>query len=186
MEARCRRTGVKRLLSAGLTCAAVAATLTGCTGSSLPSSIHPSQPSSPSTDTTTATQTRETATSRPAPSDHGTLTDREFSVAVAIARRELNKNPPWSVPSVTATASHGTVLHGNVGPHRQCLSGTLLNIRFIGRFPNILHDVMPGQKYFPIRQVLVVADPVSGYPCLLSVQTGHRTPGPGATTLFAR
>jgi hypothetical protein len=107
-------------------------------------------------------------------------------VAVTIARHELNKNPPWSVSSVTATVSRGTVLHGNVGPRRQCLSGTLVKIQFIGKFPNIVHGGVPGQKYLPVDEVLVVADPVSGEPCLTSVGTGYKAPHPGATDLFAR
>jgi hypothetical protein len=123
---------------------------------------------------------------KPASSDHGPLTDREFSVAVAIARNELNQNPPWSVSSVTATVSKGKVLHGNVGAQRHCLSGTLVNIKFIGKFPNIIHGTYPGQIYLPVDEVLVVADPVSGQPCLISVGTGYQAPHPGATNLFAR
>jgi hypothetical protein len=78
------------------------------------------------------------------------------------------------------------VLHGNVGPQRHCLSGTLVNIKFIGKFPNIIHGTYPGQIYLPVDEVLVVADPVSGQPCLISVGTGYQAPHPGATNLFAR
>lgn len=120
-----------------------------------------------------------------AAADHGPLTEREFSVAVAIARRELRTNPPWSLSSVTATVSRGEVLHGNVGA-RHCLSGTLVKIQLLGKFPNIMHGGVPGQKYLPVDEVLVVADPMTGKPCLTSVGTGYKAPHPGATDLFAR
>lgn len=186
IDVLCRPSRVKRHLFAGVACATMTATLIGCTASSQPSSAPPRQSLTVSTDPTIGTQTRGTPTRRPDASDHGSLTEREFAVAVAIARHELNKNPPWSVSSVTATVSHGTVVHGNVGPHRQCLSGTLLHIKFIGTFPNIVHGGVPGLKYLPVSAVLEVADPASGDPCLVGVGTGHEAPSPGATALFAR
>jgi hypothetical protein len=182
MEGPGRQTGVKRLPLVGIVCATLAATLMGCTGSSQPSSEDPRQSSNHLADPTTATQS--TPTGPAAASDHGSLTNREFSVAVAIARRELSKNPPWSVSSVTATVRRGTVVHGNMGPHRHCLSGTLVKIEFLGKFPNITTTGNPGQKDYPVNGVLVLADPVSGQPCMLSVVASAKAPHPVGTELF--
>ena len=86
--------------------------------------------------------------------------------------------------TVTATVSAGTVVRGNVGPDRRCLSGTLLKITFIGTFPNIVVAGAPGRAAGgAVHQVLIAADPFAGHPCLLSVGTGQRKPRPGATDL---
>jgi hypothetical protein len=118
---------------------------------------------------------------------HGSLTDREFNVAVAVARAEIAKYVA-TVTSATATVGEGTVTDPNAGP--ACTSGTLLHIQLIGTFPTILVGPMPStgapgpSTDYSVTAVLVTADPASGQPCDISVQTGPRTPDPGATLLF--
>ena len=109
---------------------------------------------------------------------HGALTDREFNVAVAIARAEADKEAA-TVTSATATVGAGTETETNAGP--ACTSGTLLHIKLIGTFPTIVADLAGGAS---VSTVLITADPESGKPCLIGVQTGPTTPDPGATLLF--
>jgi hypothetical protein len=118
---------------------------------------------------------------------HGSLTDAEFKVAVAVARAEVAKDAA-TITSATATIGAGTETETNVGP--PCSSGTLLHIKLIGTFPHIVISGSPtddaaseGDNY-SVSAELVTADPVSGKACLLSVQTGAITPDPGATLLF--
>jgi hypothetical protein len=63
---------------------------------------------------------------------HGSLTDREFNVAVAVARAEAAKDSTVAITSATATVGPGTVTDANDGP--PCTSGTLLHIKLIGSF----------------------------------------------------
>lgn len=65
---------------------------------------------------------------------HGSLTDGQFAVAVAIARAEVAKDAA-TITSATATIGAGTETETNVGP--PCPSGTLLHITLIGTFPTI-------------------------------------------------
>jgi hypothetical protein len=89
---------------------------------------------------------------------HGSLTDAQFNVAIAVARAETDPN---------------------AGP--PCTSGTLLHIKLIGTFPTKVADLAGGE---PISAELITADPKSGKTCLISVQTGATTPDAGATLLF--
>jgi len=114
------------------------------------------------------------------PADHGSLSDREYSVAVDIARKEVDKSAT-SLTSASATVETGTVTNSNMG--HPCTSGTLLQIRLIGTF-NIVHGGVPGEPYEPVSMVKITADPESGFACLIGVGTGHVTPAPGATILF--
>jgi hypothetical protein len=109
---------------------------------------------------------------------HGALTDREFKTAVTIARAEADKEAA-TLTSATATVGAGTETQPNAGP--ACTSGTLLHIKLIGTFPTIVADLAGGAS---VSTVLITADPESGKPCLISVQTGLTTPDPGATLLF--
>jgi hypothetical protein len=109
---------------------------------------------------------------------HGALTDREFKTAVTIARAEADKEAA-TVTSATATVGAGTETQTNAGP--ACTSGTLLHIKLIGTFPTIVADLAGGAS---VSTVLITADPESGKPCLIGVQTGPTTPDPGATLLF--
>jgi hypothetical protein len=109
---------------------------------------------------------------------HGALTDREFKTAVTIARAEADKEAA-TVTSATATVGTGTETQTNAGP--ACTSGTLLHIKLIGTFPTIVADLAGGAS---VSTVLITADPESGKPCLIGVQTGLTTPDPGATLLF--
>jgi hypothetical protein len=120
---------------------------------------------------------------------HGTLTDREFDVAVAVARAEIAKYAA-TVTSATATVGEGTVTDPNAGP--ACTSGTLLHIKLIGTFPTIGVGLLPtagapdASEDTSVTTVLVTADPASGKPCDISVRIDHTTPDPGATLLFAQ
>jgi hypothetical protein len=114
------------------------------------------------------------------------LTDREFNVAVAVARAEIAKYSA-TVTSATATVGVGTVTDPNAGP--ACTSGTLLQIKLIGTFPTIVvggpSTGAPGSSNdYTVSAVLVTADPESGKPCLIGVRTGSTAPDPGATLLF--
>jgi hypothetical protein len=117
---------------------------------------------------------------------HRALTDREFNVAVAVARAETEKYAA-TVTSATATVGEGTVTDPNAGP--ACTSGTLLHIKLIGTFPTISvggpsTGAPSASNDDSVIAVLITADPESGKPCLIGVQTGATTPDPGATLLF--
>jgi hypothetical protein len=109
---------------------------------------------------------------------HGALTDREFKTAVTIARAEADKESA-TITSATATVGAGTETQPNAGP--ACTSGTLLNIKLIGTFPTVVADLAGGAS---VSTLLITADPESGKPCVIAVQTGLTTPDPGATVLF--
>jgi hypothetical protein len=117
------------------------------------------------------------------PLGHGSLSDREFNVAVAVARAEVAK-AATGITNATATVGAGTDMDPNDGP--PCTSGTLLHIKLIGTF-NIITTGYGGQPTpvsEPVSGVLITADPVSGKACTLGVQTGPIAPDPGATLLF--
>jgi hypothetical protein len=123
------------------------------------------------------------ASSTPA---HGSLTDEQFNVAVAVARAEIEKYTA-TVTSATATVGAGTVTDPNAGP--ACTSGTLLHIKLIGTFPTIVVGGSPtgapgASNDYSVTAVLITADPESGKPCDISVQTGSTSPDPGAALLF--
>jgi hypothetical protein len=118
---------------------------------------------------------REPSSSTPG---HGSLTDGQFAVAVAIARAEVAKDAA-TITSATATIGEGTETVTNVGP--ACTSGKLLHIKLIGTFPTVVADLAGGAS---VSTLLITADPESGKPCLIAVQTGLTTPDPGATVLF--
>lgn len=112
---------------------------------------------------------------------HGALTDREFDVAVAVARQEVDKLG-LPITSATATVGEGTVTDSNIG--QPCTSGTLLHIKLIGDFHTIPHGGVPGQPYEPTTAVLITADPESGQACLIGVATGEQRPEDGSVLLF--
>lgn len=62
----------------------------------------------------------------------GSLTEKQFKAAVAVARAEVAKDNTISLTSATATVGPGTVTDANDGP--PCTSGTLLHIKLIGSF----------------------------------------------------
>jgi len=123
------------------------------------------------------------------PPGHGSLTDREFSVAVAVARAEIEKYAA-TVTSATATVGEGTVTDPNAGP--ACTSGTLLHIKLIGTFPTIGVGLLPtagapsASNDYSVTTVLITADPESRKPCEISVRIDPTTPDPGATLLFTK
>ena len=112
---------------------------------------------------------------------HGSLSDHDFTVAVDVARAEADKESAV-LTSATATIGDGTVTDPNAGP--PCTSGKLLHIKLIGTFPHIVTGGHPGSHNDSVSAVLITADPVSGKPCDISVETGTSAPGPGATLLF--
>jgi hypothetical protein len=120
------------------------------------------------------------------PTRHGSLTDREFSVAVAVARHEADQSAR-SITSATATVGTGTVTDSNTG-HR-CTSGTLLHITLIGDFKisvggRVPAGSSPNPAEYTVTAMLITADPTSGQACLISAQTGPVTPEPDAALLF--
>jgi hypothetical protein len=91
------------------------------------------------------------------------------------------------VTSATATVGVGTVTDPNAGP--ACTSGTLLHIKLIGTFPTIVvggpsAGASGASNDYSVTAVLITADPESGKPCDISVQTGATAPDLGATVLF--
>lgn len=119
---------------------------------------------------------------------HGLLTDHEFSVASTVARAEAVKDAA-TITSATATVGKGTVTDPNDGP--PCTSGTLLHIKLIGTFNNVVvaggpTAGAPSSGDHSVSTVLITADPETGKACSLSVQTGPTNPDPGATLLFAK
>ena len=86
--------------------------------------------------------------------------------------------------SATVSIGEGTEALANAGP--PCTSGKLLHIKLIGRFPRIVHGGVTGEPYEPVSAVLITADPVSGKPCLIGVNTGTQRPEPGAVLLFKK
>ena len=119
---------------------------------------------------------------------HGSLTDHEFNVAVAIARAEVAKEAA-TITSATATIGAGIETETNIGP--PCTSGTLLHIKLIGTFPTIVvggpSTGAPGASNDnSVTTVLVTADPESGKPCEIGVRIDRATPDPGATLLFTQ
>jgi len=120
-------------------------------------------------------------------SGHGSLTDREFAVAVAIARAAVAKYAA-TITSATATVGKGIETQTNVGP--ACTSGTLLYIKLIGTFPTIVAGPVPTagasgtSNDNSVSAILITADPASGKACLLGVRTGATKPDRGSTQLF--
>jgi hypothetical protein len=115
---------------------------------------------------------------------HESLTDHDFGVAVAVARAEADKESAV-LTSATASMGEGTETLANAGP--PCTSGKLLHIKLIGTFPRIVHGGVIGEPtYEPVSAVLITADPVSGKPCLIGVNTGTQSPDPGAVLLFTK
>lgn len=116
--------------------------------------------------------------STPAASPHGQLTDQQYAAAVAIARQEIDRDPA-TVTSATVTLRPGTEPQPNTGP--PCESGNLLIIQLIGNFPIAVGGPPGGAG--PVTAVVLTADAESGRTCLLTVQTGDRSPEPGSVAL---
>lgn len=117
---------------------------------------------------------------------HDRLTDPEYAVAVALARREVAREDA-SLTSATATVGIGTVPDPNTG--HDCVSTRLLHVTLIGTFPHISttgHPVESGaaaDQDFTVHAVVLTADAKGGGACLISVKTGHVDPDPGAEVL---
>jgi hypothetical protein len=109
---------------------------------------------------------------------HGSLTDREYNVALAVAQAEAAKAGATAATSATATVGAGTETDPNAGP--ACTSGTLLHIKLIGSFNAVTTDLTNA----PITTMLITADPASGKPCEISVRVDQTSPDPGAAVLF--
>ncbi len=122
----------------------------------------------------------------PSPVHVRALTPQQFAVAYAIARSE-SSGRGRIVTSATALADPGTLTDSNTG--FPCTSGTLLHIKLIGTFP----DIVTGGSGAPtstssvgetVSAVLITADPRSGKACLIGVTTGPVEPDTGAEVLF--
>jgi hypothetical protein len=109
---------------------------------------------------------------------HGSLTDREYNVAVAVAEAEAAKARATATTSATATVGAGTETDPNAGP--PCTSGTLIHIKLIGAFNAVTTDLTDA----PITTILITADPASGKPCEISVRVDTPSPDPSAAVLF--
>jgi hypothetical protein len=122
-------------------------------------------------------------------SRHGPLSDREFTLAQKIARREAAPEMR-SVANATVTLRTGTVTDSNTG--HQCLSRQLLDIKLVGDFPDI---AVGGAGHQPgistvaddrVHALLITADASTGLECLITVQTASPKSDPGAVVLFNR
>jgi hypothetical protein len=124
----------------------------------------------------------------------GALTPRECVIALRIAhhqavlgathRFKLEDGWPANIRIVTARAHPGTSVAHNAGP--PCLSGRLLSIDLIGRFPYIAYSPLAGHEEHPVHDVSIDADAVTGRACLSGIRIGHAIVAPGATVLFRR
>jgi hypothetical protein len=136
--------------------------------------------------------------STPAPSG---LTGREVAIARTVGLAEADRFVRGSGPSgswpalvvtVSATAGAGTISDSNTG--HPCLSGTLIHVQLIGRFPIVTSakgeppGATPPPPDNPLDSVLLTADLGSGQVCLLAVEKGPGAPqpDPGATIIFRR
>lgn len=112
------------------------------------------------------------------------LSDRQVTVASATAHREADQFAV-SITSATATLGAGPVEDSNTG--HKCMSDTVLLIKLIGDF-NIVHGQTTTEPTDgdddAVHAVSIIADPSTGDPCLISVQTGHPQPEPGSVVLF--
>lgn len=132
---------------------------------------------------TPGNQSVSASTATPTGSDHE-LSDSEIALAVSIAQAFIEREDA-SVTSGTATAADGTVTEPNASG--QCMSGRLLHVQLIGKFPKIVttgHPIGPDSpEDFTVRAVELTADPATGSVCLVAVKTGEVTPDPDATPL---
>ncbi len=135
-----------------------------------------------------------------APSHRG-LTDRQFTIAVAIARN-AGKTSFRSVTEATATVGSGTVTGISSSTGHSCISGTLLNIKVLGVLnPNITHlevrAAADDQRLArpntlraepsasnDMQDVEITADAVTGVVCVEGVRYSDATADLGATVLF--
>ena len=120
-----------------------------------------------------------------APHSHSPLTDREYSLALDLARQEIGREDA-TITSATVTLGYGKVTDSNIG--YACMSGRLLNILLIGDFPHTLTTGNPklaGETShdFTVHAAVLTADAKSGRACLIGVRTGDVAPVPGALLL---
>jgi len=150
--------------------------ISGCAGTS-------TEPSASGSASPATASGRASTTAR-----HGDLSSQEYAAAVEVARQEI-RHEQATVTSATATVDTGTVVRTNLSGH--CDPGRLLHIKLIGTFPGIVttgravSSASPPQD-LTVHAVLLTADAGSGQACLLSVQTGHPEPEPGAVVLDLR
>jgi hypothetical protein len=123
---------------------------------------------------------------------HGTaLSDSEVAEVLAVAQREI-ADQEATLSSVSAIAGSGRIEDSNIG--HPCISGRLLQIKLIGKFPHIAttgHAVRAGdpQPDITVRAVIITADAETGHPCLIGVQTaenGQVRPIPDGTILHVK
>ena len=122
----------------------------------------------------------------PSHADLGSLSPQDYETARNIALHEAEKSAR-SVTSATATRTAGSVTQSNTG--HACTSGSVLHIKLIGEFNIVvsgypIHQGATATPDFTPHAVVITADPATGEPCLISVQTGTVAPDPGAAVLF--
>lgn len=123
----------------------------------------------------------------PTGGDHPGMTDREYELALVVAKQEI-RGEAASVDSASVSTSTGTVSNPNAGP--PCESGRLLRVTLIGTFPHIVTTGEPhdpddrgAERDFTVRALVVTADARSGLVCLKGVQTGSVAPEPDSIPL---
>jgi hypothetical protein len=131
----------------------------------------------------------ESATQR---TSQGTsLSNGEVAKAVAVAQREI-ADQGATISNASAIARSGRIKDSNTG--HPCISGRLLQIKLIGKFPHTVttgHPVQAGDPApdFTVRAMIITADAETGRACLIGVQTaenGEVRPIPGATILHVK
>lgn len=98
--------------------------------------------------------------------DDGPLTPRQYSLAVRAAERAVDVGQAH-LRSATAVVRSGSVHDPNQGG--LCGSGQLIEIRLIGRFPQIGAHHLPGGPSRPVTSVEITADGTSGRTCRLEL-----------------
>jgi hypothetical protein len=104
------------------------------------------------------------------PSDDRHLTQAQYDAAVRVARHQVRQLHP-RLTSASAIVTPGTVTQPNMAG--SCTSGSVVKIRLIGHDFDVANAGLAGAKSKSVTSVEITADPTSGRPCLLSVDTGR-------------
>jgi hypothetical protein len=115
--------------------------------------------------------------------DTGELTQRQYDVAVNVARHEV-ENQDAEVTSATAVLRHNAGPNAPSNTGESCTGDQVLKIRLIGTFPHAVTTGTPGGGSTAVTEMDIKADPDSGDACLIGVATTpHPEPVSGATVL---
>lgn len=105
--------------------------------------------------------------------DDGPLTPRQYTLAVRATERAVDVGQA-RLSSATAMVRSGSVHDPNQGG--LCDSGQLIEIRLIGRFPQIGAHRLPGGPSRAVTSVEITADGTSGRSCRLDLGVGNASP----------